>query len=222
MQGPVHRTARLAALMALAASVSRPVDSSAQTPPTDDLQSAHTRPATTAKPATRLDSPDDAERRDDAGSFRRRLASLQQKFTTFDVRMAPGDDPEAVKRPPAPEGPVPISGQRLGIYTPAVLSPEDVMLVVRQHMPDIRRCYKKQLRSDPTWADQVILDLAIKRSGRVSEVGVAPRRVRRALIGRCIMRTVPRWRFPRFTGELDDGITQEVLNASFPFNFNPR
>ena len=155
-------------------------------------------------------------------AFQRRLAALKAKYKPIKVQMAPGEDPAAHSTGPAPEGPVLVSGRRLGIYTPPVLSAEDVQLVVQQHMVEIRTCYKQQLRKDPEWSDHLILDLAIKRTGRVSEVGVAPRRVRRAVIGRCIMRAVPRWRFPRFTGETGDGITQEVVNASFPFSFSTR
>lgn len=164
----------------------------------------------------------DTPAEDEHKAFERRLAALKRKFETFDVRMRPTDDPRTVPSGAGPTGPVLVSGQRLGLYTPPVLSPEDVQLVIQQNMADVRACYKKQLRRDPEWSDQLILDLAIKRSGRVSEVGVAPGRVRRAVIGQCLVRLVPRWRFPPFTGEMGDGVTQEVLNASFPFNFSPR
>ena len=166
--------------------------------------------------------PDEAAARSGEQAFRRRLAALKQKFAPIEIKMAPNEDPAATAAPTPPTGPVLVAGRRLGIYVPPVLSPEDVQLVLRQHMADIRKCYKKQLHRDPEWSDDLILDVAIKRTGRVSEVGVAPRRVRRAVIGRCIMRSVPRWRFPQFTGEVGDGITQEVVNASFPFSFNPR
>ncbi|MEM7677169.1 MAG: AgmX/PglI C-terminal domain-containing protein [Myxococcota bacterium] len=154
-----------------------------------------------------------------ASTFAERLASLEKTVPRIEVRMTPDENPDAVPLKPTTEGPILISGQRLGIYTPPVLSPEDVQLVIHQNMADIRRCYKRQLKQDPEWADRLILDLAIKRNGRISEVGVAPRRVRRAEIGRCLMRTVPRWRFPKFTGETTDGITQEVMTASLPFAF---
>jgi hypothetical protein len=34
------------------------------------------------------------------------------------------------------------------------------------------------------------------------------------------MSTIPKWKFPEFTGETDEGVTQEVVNASFPFSFS--
>ena len=42
----------------------------------------------------------------------------------------------------------------------------------------------------------------------------------RAEIGRCLMAEIPKWKFPSVTGELDEGVTQEVVSASFPFSFN--
>ena len=108
-----------------------------------------------------------------------------------------------------------------GIYTPPVLATQDMMRVIRTRMPDIERCYEKQLAHDPNWEDHLILDLAIRRTGRVIEVSVDPGHVRRDVIGRCLIRTVPRWRFPEFTGETEDGIIQEIVTASFPFSFAP-
>ncbi|MEO1338838.1 MAG: AgmX/PglI C-terminal domain-containing protein, partial [Myxococcota bacterium] len=163
-----------------------------------------------------------APKKQRAPAFAKRLADLQKKVPLIEVEMGVDDDPANIPVDAPSEGPVNVAGQRLGIYTPPVLSAEDVQLVIQRNMADIRRCYKRQLKRDPEWADRLILDLAIKRNGRVSEVGVAPRRVRRAAIGRCLMRTVPRWRFPKFTGETGDGITQEVMTASFPFAFGVR
>ena len=133
---------------------------------------------------------------------------------------SPKDDPKALPDGQAPTGPVLVSGGRMGIYTPPILTPGDIQAVVGEHMVDVRTCYKKQLAVDPEWSDDMILDLAVKKTGRVFEVNVAPGRVRRAVIGRCLMSAVPSWKFPEFTGETDEGITQEVVNASFPFSFS--
>ncbi len=182
--------------------------------PADGAKPTHAEGADPVPPAEPTKSAPDA--------FDRRLAALKKKIAPIQVRMAPEDDPETLPDGSPPTGPVLVAGQRLGIFTPPMLSPDDVQLVIQQNIADVRRCYKRQLRRDPGWSDRLILDLAIKRTGRVSEVGVAPRRVQRAVIGRCLMRAVPRWRFPQFTGETEDGVTHEVLNASFPFDFAPR
>ena len=68
--------------------------------------------------------------------------------------------------------------------------------------------------------DDMILDIAVKRSGRVSQVDISPGRVRKDTIGKCLISRVPKWEFPRFTGEVGDGMTQEVVNASVPLSFS--
>lgn len=168
-----------------------------------------------AEPERKERLPKDAQAAESA--FARRLKALMDKpglLVTVHLEGPPA-------APRARFGTTLISGQRRGIYTPPVLEPQNMMRVIRTHMPDLERCYAKQLNQDPKWEEHLILDLAIRRTGRVSEVSVAPGRIRRDVIGTCLIRTVPRWRFPEFTGETADGITQEVVTASFPFSFAP-
>lgn len=158
---------------------------------------------------------------DEDAAFAKRLAALAKaERSPIQVKMKPTDDPEALPAALTGSGPVLVAGGRMDIYTPPLITPEDIQVVIQQNMVDVRTCYKKQLGEDPEWSDRLILDLAIKKTGRVSEVSIAPRRVRRAAIGKCLMASVPNWKFPQFTGETDDGITQEVVTASFPFSFS--
>lgn len=161
------------------------------------------------------------ERAKDDPEFAKRFAALvdEKKLKPVAVVMKPSDDPDIL-----PEsftaGMVLVAHGRTGIYTPPILSPDDILGVVNAEMKTIRRCYKAQLEADPEWSDELILDLSVKKTGRVSEVSISPRRVARAEIGRCLMAEIPKWKFPSFTGELDEGVTQEVVSASFPFSFN--
>src|SRR3990167_3048482 len=94
-----------------------------------------------------------------------------------------------------------------------------MLTVVNEHMVDVRKCYLEQLSAEPKWSEELILDIAVKTTGMVSEVSIEPERVKNTPLGQCLIRTVPRWRFPEFTGETDEGLVQEVVNASFPFSF---
>lgn len=155
--------------------------------------------------------------------FAKRLAALkkQEGSKVVAIQMKPTDNPDILPDIPGlGSGPVMVAGTRGGIYTPPILSPDDILDVVNSEMKTIRRCYKAQLEADPEWSDELILDLSVKKTGRISEVSISPRRVMRAEIGRCLMTQIPKWKFPTFTGELDDGMTQEVVNASFPFSFS--
>lgn len=151
-------------------------------------------------------------------AFQQRMAALKKEpLNHFVIKMTVADDPAAIKQMFGGESTVLVASSRTGIYTPEVLSSEDIRSVVNEHLLDVRKCYKKQLEADPDWQDDLILDLAIKKTGRVSEVSVEPRRVRTDVVGMCLMSAVPKWKFPAFTGETSDGVTQEVVNASFPF-----
>lgn len=152
--------------------------------------------------------------------FKARFDALSKKSVAhFKIKMAPSDDPNVIAVNTT-SGPTLVAGDRMGIWTPPMLSPEDMSAVVSKHMVNIRTCYKKQLAADPEWADDMILDLAVKNTGRVSEVSISPGRVQRDLIGACLMSEVPKWKFPEFTGELDEGIQQDTVTASFPFSFS--
>ena len=134
----------------------------------------------------------------------------------------------------ANDDPAVLPGKKAGGYTvvsttrsgflppPSMLAPEDVSAVVSSKHIDIRKCYKKQLKENAEWSDRLILDIAINKSGRVGEVDVSPGRVKRDIMGRCRIRSVAKWRFPEFTGTLDGGIQQDVMNASIPFSFGTR
>lgn len=152
-------------------------------------------------------------------AFEKRFAALKSKGALVVVKMKPTEDPANLPAT-ANEGVTLVAGSRMGIYTPPLLTPEDMLAVVNRHMVDVRKCYKKQLAADPEWGDDLIIDLAVKKNGRVAEVAIAPGRARRDPIGQCLMSSIPKWTFPEFTGETEDGITQEVVNASFPFSFS--
>jgi hypothetical protein len=159
-------------------------------------------------------------------AFRARLAALKKdEWKLIVVKMSIKDDPNVIAAEPTPMaagGTVLVASNRQGLYTPETLSPGDIKDVINKHIVDVRKCYKKQLETDPEWSDELILDLAIKKSGRVSEVGIDPRRVRTDVIGVCLMSAVPKWKFPSFTGESEDGVAQDVVSASFPFTLTQK
>jgi hypothetical protein len=157
----------------------------------------------------------------DDAAFSKRLAALKAKQTQVVVKMKATDDPAKLPDD-IKNGMMLVANSRTGIYTPPLLEPGDILAVVNEHMVDVRVCYKKQLADDPEWSEELILDLAVKKTGRVSQVSLSPSRVKRDVIGQCLMSSIPKWKFPEFTGETEDGVTQEVVNASFPFSFTSK
>ena len=160
----------------------------------------------------------------DKDAFKKRWDAMMAKSSKshMKISMSVNDDP-AVLPGKKSGGYTVVSNSRSGFLPPpAMLSPEDISSVVSGKQIDIRNCYKKQLKQNSEWADRMILDIAIKKTGRVGEVDISPGRVKRDVIGKCLMRSVPKWRFPEFTGSLEDGIQQDVMNASVPFSFGTK
>jgi len=160
----------------------------------------------------------------DKDAFKKRWDSIMAKSKKghMKIKMAANDDPADLIGKTS-GGYTVVSTSRSGFLPPpAMLSPEDVSSVVSSKQIDIRTCYKKQLKENAEWTDNMILDISIKKSGRVGEVDISPGRVKRDVIGKCLMRSVPKWRFPEFTGSLEDGIQQDVMNTSIPFSFGTK
>ena len=152
---------------------------------------------------------------DDSADFRQRFNALKGENHLV-VQMAPGEDPGrrvAVNR---------FALKRTGKTKPAILSPHDILGVVNANMTDVRGCYKKQLDEDPEWADDLIMDLSVKKTGQLSELEISPGRVERDVIGQCLAGAIPDWQFPEFTGEMGDGMKQDVVSASLPLSFSTR
>ena len=154
----------------------------------------------------------EARTRKAAARFEARFAKLSAKLATYPflIQMAPGDDPAQVA--PAP-------GRPARAKPAPIPSPEDLAAAARRHVIAVRRCYAKQLAADPSWQGRAIVDVSVHVTGRVGELGVQPAAVRRDVVGQCLMSEVPKWSFPRFTGDVEEGVRQEVVNASFPYQF---
>ncbi len=149
--------------------------------------------------------------------FKARFAKLASSHAPTPVRMKPGEDPATNA------GVQNVTTTRtMPGMEPAVLTADDMQAVLTANMFSVRRCYAKQLAADAGWADDVIIDVAVRNTGRVADVSVSPGRVKRDVLGSCLMSEVSKWRFPKFSGELEGGIVEEVVNTSFPLSFSPR
>lgn len=109
----------------------------------------------------------------------------------------------------------------LTLDPPALPSEDDLAASVRERLDEVRACHARQLDAEPGWHGRLLLDLAVRRSGRVGEVSVSPLAVAESPLGSCLLRRVPRWQFPIFTGETAPDLTLEAITASFAFVFEP-
>lgn len=146
------------------------------------------------------------------------LAAGDQAFEArFEKLLSSRDAVEVVVAPKKkPAGPIPAS-RSLVPPPPTVLEAADVVAAVAEHEDELRSCYRKQAKG--SFGDKLILDLAIRKTGAVAELRLAPAEAASHPVGRCILRHAARWRFPAFTGELKGDVSEEVVNRSVPVRF---
>lgn len=65
---------------------------------------------------------------------------------------------------------------------------------------DVQRCMAEQRKADPTLQGQMTVSMQLSGDGRPRRVTVVPAQFRDAPVGRCLIRSVKAWRFPRFSG----------------------
>lgn len=102
-----------------------------------------------------------------------------------------------------------------------MLGDDDIAGVVNRNLRVVKYCYCKALKKDPDFAGQAIVGLQIKTSGKVAKVNIEPDDMAENRFGKCLSRRVARWRFPRFTGQKEDGLRVKSIGYEFPLSFEP-
>ncbi|RLB53734.1 MAG: hypothetical protein DRI34_13010 [Deltaproteobacteria bacterium] len=102
-----------------------------------------------------------------------------------------------------------------------MLGDDDIAGVVNRNLRVVKYCYCKALKKDPDFEGQAIVGLKIKTSGKVARVNIEPEDMARNPFGRCLSKRVARWRFPRFTGQKEDGLRVDSVGYEFPLSFEP-
>ncbi len=106
------------------------------------------------------------------------------------------------------EGPTP---QRGGESEPA-LERDDVRMVVRTKLPEVRACFELGLAEQPTLEGRVALRFTIDAMGRVREPSVAADELGLAPVTECLLDSLATWQFPLPR----DG---RELTIVYPFHF---
>jgi hypothetical protein len=122
----------------------------------------------------------------------------------------PPEPVAAVATPPAPSieaPPVPIAAP--GSVEEDV--PADVSYVVRANAGDLRLCYERELKADPSVAGRVDAEWTIA-SGRAVGVRVVENTTGNEPLAACVTEAIARWSFPP---ELEGEV-------AWPFLFRPR
>jgi TonB family protein len=94
------------------------------------------------------------------------------------------------------------------------LTNEEVMLVIRSNLNQIRNCYEKVLQRSPNKSGKMKVKFVVASNGRVQSARVLSNSVRDASMGACVTRVIKKWKFPRPRGG-------QKVDIKYPFVFNP-
>lgn len=94
------------------------------------------------------------------------------------------------------------------------LSKEAIDAVVKDALADVRRCYKKGLRSNPKLAGRVAVKFIIEPDGTVREAAIKSSTLGDARVESCVAAEVAALRFPKPAGG-------GIVIVSYPFVFAP-
>ncbi|HLT40453.1 MAG TPA: AgmX/PglI C-terminal domain-containing protein [Enhygromyxa sp.] len=90
---------------------------------------------------------------------------------------------------------------------------DEIRLVVRAKLPQIRACFEAGLTSAPDLRGRVLLRFVIDPDGKAREIEVVDDQLGHASVTTCIVEQLPRWQFPRPR----DG---QSIAISYPFAFS--
>jgi len=201
---------------------------SALAPATDAPSSAAAAPDATAEPAGRPRGPGHA-----ASSYKPKPFPLVPPLPPGGA----GAPPVAATAAPAPPAtaataPAPDTGEPahgdLDSYAPYAGADKDhtpgaddsgvdevgIAMVVRHHLPKVRACLERRLKTSPTLSGRVEVQFTIAEDGTVPSAFVTRDTVGDPTVGECIVGEMKTWRFPRPA----DG----AVNLIYPFVFPPR
>ncbi len=92
------------------------------------------------------------------------------------------------------------------------LTRDEVRLVVRAKLAQVRACFDEGLALDPTLGGLIELRFTITAEGRVRDASLVVDGLSEKRVGECLLERVATWQFPRPRGGAE-------LTVEYPFNF---
>lgn len=101
---------------------------------------------------------------------------------------------------------------------PSVYEPqsdrEQIRLVVRQNLDQVRECYLRAIEERPGAEGRIVMTWEIRPDGSVANVGVKESGPKIAVIGPCLTELIGKWRFPNLNSD------EALVEVSYPFYFS--
>ena len=157
----------------------------------------------------------------DNKDFKAKFAKLaKNKASFFKVTAKPGEEiPEATLNLAFGPGST-ISVSRGRTQVKDMLDEQDIVAVVNRNLRAVKYCYCKALKVDPDFEGDAIIGMKIKTSGKVAKVEIEPEEIAEHKFGKCLAPRVAKWRFPKFTGHKEEGMTVKSMGYEFPLEFS--
>lgn len=145
----------------------------------------------------------------------------KNKTNLFKVTAKPGEEiPEATLNLAFGPGAT-ISVARGGASAKDMLEEQDIVSVVNRNLRTVKYCYCKALKKDPEFEGEAIVGMQIKTNGKIKQVDIEPEDMADHQFGKCLGPRVAKWRFPKFKGKKEDGLTVKSIGYEFPLAFEP-
>ena len=93
------------------------------------------------------------------------------------------------------------------------LTREEIRMVVRAKLPQIRACFEAGLATTPELGGRVLLRFAIAADGKAHAIEVVEDQLADPAVAACIVAAIPSWQFPRPRGG-------RSIVISYPFAFS--
>ncbi len=96
------------------------------------------------------------------------------------------------------------------------LTPQEIMVVIRANLNQIRNCYEKLLKRQPNAAGKIAVNFVVaKGTGKVKKgVAITTATISDKEMQACVTATISNWRFPKPRQNQD-------VTINYPFVFNP-
>jgi len=85
--------------------------------------------------------------------------------------------------------------------------------IIASHTSEVQRCYEQPLVKQPALAERVVVKFTITGEGKVSAAHVSASTLRNPAVGKCLVRRIMKWVFPRPLGG-------GIVKVSYPFVFS--
>ncbi len=93
------------------------------------------------------------------------------------------------------------------------LTDVQIHMVIRRHARQVKKCFERQLKRDPSIKGKLLVTARVKPNGRIKKVAINPEKFHGTYLEECLIKEIRHWRFPSFDGDAYDLTFPYALSA---------